>query len=110
MQSLDPHQRPPDSIRHVYKKYQKMKLHDLDRDSDILDLSRPLSTSQQTKVLVVKELDLEPVTASFRSFAGDIKPEGPTSPPLAYEHRDMPGKGLFISCLLMRVFVGFLCF
>lgn len=36
--SLSPHVRPPDNIREVYKKYQRLPLAEIDSDKSILDL------------------------------------------------------------------------
>jgi hypothetical protein len=40
VKSLDPHQRPPDSIRSLFKKYQKYKENDLHVDPDVIDTWR----------------------------------------------------------------------
>lgn len=37
---LDAHQRPPDRMRSLFKKYQKCKAKDLHLDADIIDMSR----------------------------------------------------------------------
>jgi alkylated DNA repair protein alkB family protein 1 len=95
MHDLDPHERPPMSIRNVYKKYQKMKLKDLDRDQEIIDLSSDASASSSSKVRVVKQYAAEDLTATFRAFAGeDAKLEnmGLLNPIPVYEHEDMPGR------------------
>lgn len=95
MRVLDPHQRPPESVRNVYKTYQKMKLHDLDSDPGIVDLSSGLSADLSGKVRVVNEVESERLTASFRVFAGhDCQPQSPEETSLipVYEHEDMPGK------------------
>lgn len=97
MQPLDPHRRPPDGIRYIYKRYQKMKLQHLDHDPEIIDLSRDLSADPKTKVRIVKELDADGLTATFRSFAGsDVALNGlesmATSSIPVYEHDDMPGR------------------
>ncbi|KAI4605090.1 hypothetical protein J4E83_010825, partial [Alternaria metachromatica] len=96
MHHLDPHERPPDSIRNVYKKYQKMKAKDIDLDGDIIDLSSDAAASSNPKVRVVKEYTAEDLTAIFRSFAGDGEDGGKLqatdlarSIPV-YEHEDMP--------------------
>lgn len=97
MHHLDPHQRPPDSIRNVYKKYQKMKLKDIDLDEDIIDLSSDASASLSSKVRVVKQYTAEDLTAIFGSFAGEEGDQElqatrlPKSIPV-YEHDDMPGR------------------
>ncbi|KAF1953690.1 hypothetical protein CC80DRAFT_537281 [Byssothecium circinans] len=102
MGNLDPHQRPPDSIRNVYKKYQKMKPQDLDSDSEILDLSSTLTPTQNSKVRVVREIDPEQLTASFRAFAGGgvHRDVSSASESIAvYEHDGMPGLHIIPSLL-----------
>jgi hypothetical protein len=96
MEHMDPHQRPPESIKNVYKKYQKMKLKDLDRDPDILDLSNEPPTSAKSKLRVVEEWRGEDLTAIFRAFGGqdaDMDDEVPERV-LVFEHEDMPGRVL----------------
>jgi len=91
MQSLDPHERPPDGIRRVYKKYQRMKPQDLEHDAGIVDVGRIPSN----KMRIVKEWDREQLIATFRRFAGDSAGPDPlpsTSSISAYEHEDMPGR------------------
>lgn len=97
MEHLDPHQRPPDSIRDVYKKYQKLKQKDLDQDLDIVDLPDSLDTSAKDKVRIVEEWTGHDLTAAFRAFSGQ---DGQTYADLplkipVYEHADMPGRRLF---------------
>ncbi|KAF1850343.1 uncharacterized protein K460DRAFT_422789 [Cucurbitaria berberidis CBS 394.84] len=65
MQHLDPHQRPPDGIRNVYKRYQKMKLKELDQDQDIIDLSSDVSVSAGSRVRLVKEWTSDELSAIF---------------------------------------------
>jgi len=106
MEHLDPHQRPPESVKDVYKKYQKMEPKDLDQDLDIVDLPDSLNTSAKDKVRIVKEWSGHDLTAAFRAFSGqdgqtyaDLPPRIPV-----YEHADMPGITLFhyIQCLCIR--------
>lgn len=101
MQALDPHQRPPDSVRDVYKKYQRMKPKDLDGDLGIVHLERDLhrhglSQAQRSKVSIVGQLESARLTAAFRSFASgasdSVDYESLDSPVPIYEHGDMPGK------------------
>jgi hypothetical protein len=94
MHHLDPHQRPPDSIRNVYKKYQKMKLKELDQDQVIIDLSSNAAASANSKVRVVRQYAYQDLAAAFSTFADDDAKlhqlDMPTSIPV-YEHEDMPG-------------------
>lgn len=97
MQGLDPHQRPPDKIRNVYKKYQKMGLKELDQDPDVVDFSSENPASSNSKVRLVKQWKRDDLEATFRAFAGigcaSNYEDLPQLVPV-YEHADMPGKGL----------------
>ena len=94
MHALDPHERPPEHIRNVYKKYQKMKSHQLDTDDAILDLERD-HPDLDRRLRVVEEWDPERLTATFSQFSGDQanleSPPQPAKVPV-YEHQDMPGR------------------
>ena len=95
-QHLDPHEKPPDHIRNVYKKYQKMKLRDLDKDPDIIDFKRGLSEEQKRNIKVIKEYKPEELASAFRAFEGIQEPTDSQgslidSPILVYEHSNMPG-------------------
>jgi hypothetical protein len=104
MQHLDPHERPPINIRNVYKKYQKMKLKELDQDQEIIDLSCDTSASSNGKVRVVKEYAAEDLIATFRAFAGeDAKLEDirvSSSTPV-YEHENMPGTVFYLVSMII---------
>jgi alkylated DNA repair protein alkB family protein 1 len=120
MQSLDPHQRPPNSIRDVYKKYQRMKPQDLDEDIGIVHIERDLnqdpefahrethsSGARKGKVSIVGKLESEQLTATFRSFAGSYTGDGRPIPPVqVYEHKDMPGKPFPFTCSLQTAVDG----
>jgi hypothetical protein len=94
---MDPHQRPPDSVKDVYKKYQKIKPKDLDQALDIVDLPDSIHTSAKDKVRIVGEWSGHDLTVAFRAFSGQ---DGQTYADLplripVYEHADMPGRILF---------------
>jgi len=91
MGALDPYQRPPDSIRNVYKKYQKMSVQDLDSDPGIVRLPPDVSADPTSKLHVVREVDVDSLTASFRSFVGGMAESEAASRIAVYEHEDMPG-------------------
>jgi hypothetical protein len=101
MESLDPYQRPPEGIRNVYKRYQKMKPQDLSQDPDIVDLERDLLSESQygnPKVEVVKVLDVDHLEDAFQKFAEGEELHLPitTSMPIpVFEHADMPGRCIF---------------
>ena len=97
MHHLDPHERPPDGIRNVYKKYQKMRLDDLNRDQDIIDLSGENASGavNNHKIHLVKEYSAKELDPIFRAFAGqDVSLQDmdiPVSVPV-FEHSDLPGR------------------
>lgn len=91
---LDPHERPPDGIRAVYKKYQKMKRHELDQDDDMIDvpLDKDSPAAVDRKLRLVQEYAAIDLTATFRAFGGQAAPTTVSSRVVAvYEHTDMPG-------------------
>jgi alkylated DNA repair protein alkB family protein 1 len=86
---LDPHERPPEHIRGVYKHYQKMKPRDLDLDVDIVD---PVQHMR-----IVGHVGSEHLGQVFCSFLGEDSSKlshdpDPSSGYPMYEHDDMPGK------------------
>lgn len=98
MNDMDPHERPPENIKDVYKKYQKMKLNDLDHDADIVDLPAALSTSANSDVRIVDEWRRDDLIAMFRAFSGHeahLYDDMPSTVPV-YEHKDMPGRILSV--------------
>jgi alkylated DNA repair protein alkB family protein 1 len=108
MESLDPHQRPPDSIRRVYKRYQKMRLQDLDADPAIVHLSGHLVADPHSKLRIIREIDADRLTSSFQAFVGNkIKLEA-TSRAAVFEHKDMSGLHMIPSLLPPEVQVALL--
>ncbi|KAF2870170.1 hypothetical protein BDV95DRAFT_629423 [Massariosphaeria phaeospora] len=89
MQSLDPHQRPPEAIRNVYKKYQKMRLKDIDQDLELIDLDGDLSAAKKAHVSMLREIDVERLATAFRAFAGQNLQSMHSVP--VYEIEDIPG-------------------
>ncbi|KAF2680793.1 hypothetical protein K458DRAFT_372800 [Lentithecium fluviatile CBS 122367] len=99
MEPLDPYQRPPDTIRSVYKKYQRMSPQHLDADPAIVDLSRDTTTGPKSRLRVVGEVEAGRLTAAFRVFGdGEVEPEAPLGAAV-YEHEDMPGLHMIPSLL-----------
>jgi alkylated DNA repair protein alkB family protein 1 len=99
MSHLDPHQRPPEGVRSVYKRYQKMKPQDLHADSDIVDPVQHTHAGLASKLRVVKDTGTEQLSQAFRTFVGDDASKDfdhlePSAGLAAYEHHDMPGKAL----------------
>ncbi|KAF2472566.1 uncharacterized protein BDR25DRAFT_284076 [Lindgomyces ingoldianus] len=97
---LDPYQRPPDNIRNVYKKYQKMKPKDLEKDPNILDIGIGPSAAQWNGLSIIAEFEPSRLERVFQSFASPT--QGHTyfdaSVPI-YEHKDIPGLQIIPSLL-----------
>lgn len=99
-QKLDPHQRPPEPIRQVYKKYQKMQPSHLSLDADIIDLPSEPTALLPPKVRIIKELDRANLASAFQTFFKE-NPDGQnpshgTTPLYVYAHDDLPGKPQFL--------------
>ncbi|KAF2027112.1 hypothetical protein EK21DRAFT_72705 [Setomelanomma holmii] len=72
MQNLDPHERPPEAVRNMYKKYQKMKSTHLGADADIMDIEAEPRLSLSEKVRVVRELETSRQADTFAAFASGL--------------------------------------
>lgn len=62
--SLDAHDRPPESIKSVYKKYQKLTLEAIQSDPLILDFRRGLNGEQQCSVRKVDNVPQSSISAA----------------------------------------------
>lgn len=94
MDSLDPFQRPPDGIRNVYKRYQKMKVQDLEKDTDIVDIESDASMFRKGSIRTVKVLHDSDLVTAFKKYTESEKLPSPITPVPVYEHGDMPGGSL----------------
>jgi hypothetical protein len=97
MELLDPFQKPPDGIRNVYKTYQKMKVQDVEKDTDIMDIESDASMFRKGKIRTVKVLPASGLAAAFSKYTESGALESPISPAPVYEHGDMPGRCLITS-------------
>lgn len=101
MMSLDAHERPPDRIRNVYKRYQKLRGAALDNDSDLLDLS---VSNMAGQLHVVRSISPTDLASAFQGFMADgseslVLPDA--SVPV-YEHRHMPGRSNLV-CVIAAI-------
>ena len=62
----DAHERPPQSIKDVYKYYQKVSLNVIGSDPDILDLSDGIGFSHQDNVSVMETWSSDRILAACR--------------------------------------------
>ncbi|KAH7069652.1 oxidoreductase [Paraphoma chrysanthemicola] len=100
MQQLDPHERPPDSVRGVYKRYQKMKPKELDANPDVIDLGERTNTPLPKGLHVVQEWEAAHLDEVFSKFSGNAAKYQPRQPSIAvYEHEDMKGLHIIPSLL-----------
>lgn len=89
---LDAHERPPEAIRNIYKKYQKMQREALALDRDIIDGP---SEAPSGALRVVRRFDFEELRPTFDAFTGPSRPsdhENLQDTVPVYEHPDIPGK------------------
>ncbi|KAF2494721.1 hypothetical protein BU16DRAFT_582560 [Lophium mytilinum] len=98
---LNPHERPPEQVKNVYKTYQKMKPKELAVDPDIIDFTRGLSEIQRASINVIEEIDPKKLNEAFRDFEGIESSSGDeiTTPIRVYEHSNMPGLHILPSLL-----------
>jgi hypothetical protein len=81
--SLDPHAKPPEVVREVFKRYQRMTAQDLIADCDIVDFVQVLEqhqhkqTVQQTGVI-----DIGALTLAFEELQPSTKPAEDQHPPI----------------------------
>ena len=62
--SLDTRDGPPESIKGIYKRYQKLTLEAIQSDPNILDFHRGLSDEQQYKVRKIDSVSLSSIDAA----------------------------------------------
>lgn len=92
--SLDARDRPPDSIKSFYKRYQKLALEAIQVDSTILDFRLGLSGEQQSEVRKVGSVPLSSVDAAYSRLRCDEAHKCLTSTvdvPI-YEIKALPGE------------------
>lgn len=85
---LDPHARPPEKIKNLYKRYQKLKGNALLQDMELLDLQRDHASLVRVGHVSVDEQD-ETFTAFSRGENEVTKTPSHTLP--IYAHEAMPG-------------------
>ncbi|QDS72225.1 hypothetical protein FKW77_005505 [Venturia effusa] len=85
---LDPHARPPEKIKDLYKRYQKLKGTALLRDTEVLDLQR-----DHASLTRVGQVRVEEQEKSFKAFSRGTKAvlANPARPVPIYAHEAMPG-------------------
>ena len=92
--SLDAHDRPPEFIKGVYKKYQKLTFESIQSDPAILDFCQGLSCEQQCKVRHVGSVSLSSIdTACSHLRLGEVHKSAASGVDVqVYESKDVPGE------------------
>ena len=96
MNKPNAYQKPPNDIRAVFKKYQRMSLVMLDNDPVVVDFTRVGSLMYNTRVRVVRTIIFPELTEEFAGPAGDVADLSVSRSIQVFEHPDLPG-GLFKS-------------
>ncbi len=88
---LDPYGKPPDSLRRIFKQYQRATLADLDADAGVLDFAKPLDECKKRRVQAQLACQNEHIRAVIEEFTKS--PTGATLNTVArYSISDVPGK------------------
>lgn len=91
-QDLDPHARPPEQIKSLYKRYQKLKGDALFKDVDLLDLQR-----DHPSLVRIGEVSVHEQEGTFKAFSRgreEAVPKTSGHPLPIYAHEAMPGNAL----------------
>lgn len=90
---LNPHQKPPESIKAIYKHFQKLSIDAIRDDFNLLDFQRGLNGEQSKKCRKVEKILGQNVKAACLSFKLKRKQElGPCLDVPVFEHEDAPGE------------------
>lgn len=54
---LDPYERPPDSLRDLYKRFQRLPLAELEKDGEAISLDHRVENAEQKGFRVVRTID-----------------------------------------------------
>lgn len=99
---LDAHARPPEDVKRIYKKYQKLKpaLLDAEEEEEIIDIARGLTESQRSQTTITKQYlpsELEDIFLRFERKESSDQCEHVTggldinAPVPVYQHAACPG-------------------
>lgn len=85
---LDPHARPPEQIKDLYKRYQKLKGNALPKDVDLVDLQR-----DHACLVNIGEISVNEQEQTFEAFIKEepMVMKSTTFPRPIYGHEAMPG-------------------
>jgi hypothetical protein len=93
---LDAHEAPPLGLKELYKRYQKLKLEDLDFDLEVLDFNKACLGGDMEVLKPIPSPHLESIFSRF--VQEDSNSSSVTQDALVYGHKKLPGKNLFSYC------------
>jgi hypothetical protein len=93
---LDAHEAPPVGLKELYKRYQKLKLEDLDFDLEVLDFNKARLGDDMEVLKPIPSQHLESILSRF--VQEESNSSSITQDALVYGHERLPGKNLFSYC------------
>ncbi|KAI9818938.1 MAG: hypothetical protein M1827_007760 [Pycnora praestabilis] len=88
--SFNAYEKPPEAIREVYKRYQKLNIAELDTDLDLVDFKRGLTRKQQVCFTEVDHIPAPHTAELYRHFMTRDDPARPDSPNIQVNAADIP--------------------
>lgn len=70
IKDLNAHDRPPEKVRATYKKYQRMRLSEIEKDPDIIDLEKLDQDDLSDPFIILESLSSEGLREAFDDFMG----------------------------------------
>ena len=95
IKDLDPHHKPPEAIKSIYKYYEKLSPKAIDIDPGIVDFWHGLNDTQQTKISRIGVVTGHTLQSSYLRVHNQKAPmpEASTDAPIPiYEHKGLPGE------------------
>lgn len=68
IKGLQAHDRPPNSIRTIYKKYQRLKVSEVDNDPDVIDLARLDPDDLPASIKLLESMPSNDLRLAFDEF------------------------------------------
>ncbi|PYH91072.1 hypothetical protein BO71DRAFT_60503 [Aspergillus ellipticus CBS 707.79] len=102
IKGLNAHERPPEAIKHRYKKYQKSTLSEIDSDASILDLQALNTDRLPDEIALTQWVACEDLRAAFDQFVSpskDMQGTWPTKDIPVYSHGSVSGLQIIPSLL-----------
>jgi hypothetical protein len=91
--SLNAHESPPHALKELYKRYQKLKLEDLDFDSKVIDLSKNYISDD---TVILKPIPLAHLQSIFGRFVDeDDKLLATIQDSPVYSQKRLPGRRFY---------------